>query len=328
MRATRAALLFMLGLLAAPLTVDAQQPARMPRIGILVPTAPPPARQPWLDAFREALRELGYVEGQTVLLEVRWAPGGIGGYTEPLSSLIRLPVDVIVVANTSAAIVAKRETTTIPIVAAGGGALVEGGAVGTLARPGGNVTGLTTQAPDLSAKRVELLKDVLPRLSRVAAIAGPATEVAWLFARQAETGARAVGVQFQLLQVTTPADLDGAFQAATRGRVGAVITLPHPFFVVHAARVAELALKHRLPLASGYREEVDAGALIWYGVSRTEMWRHAATYVDKILKGAKPADLPVEQPTTFELVINLKTAKALGLTIPQSVLARADEVIQ
>ncbi len=317
------------GLLAAPLVAEAQQTARVPRIGILIPTAPPPARQPWLDAFREALRGLGYVEGQTILLEVRWSPLEIGRYEEPLLSLIRLPVDVIVVPNTSTAIVAKRATIRIPIVAAGAGALVESGVVASLARPGGNVTGLTAQAVEFSAKRVELLKEVLPRLSRVAAIQGPATDVdASLFARQAETGSRAVGVQFQLLRVKRPADLDGAFQAATRRQVGAVITLAHPFFVVNAARVAELALKHRLPLESSYREEVDAGALIWYGVNRSEIWRRAATYVDKILKGAKPADLPVEQATKFELVINLKTAKALGLTIPQSLLLRADEVIQ
>jgi putative ABC transport system substrate-binding protein len=330
MRRIGLAFMLTLALLAGPLAVGAQQAARVPRIGILVPTAPPPARQPWLDAFRQALRELGYVEGQTVLLEVRWSPVEIGRLTEPLSSLIRLPVDVIVVPTTSAAIVAKRATATIPIVAAAAGSLVESGVVESLARPGGNVTGLTTQVVDLSAKRVELLKEVLPRLSRVAALQGPATDnqAAWMFAREAETGARAVGVQFQLLQVKTPADLDGAFQAATRGRAGAVMTLPHPFFAVHAARLAELALKHRLPLASSYREEFDAGALIWYGVSRTDMWRRAAKYVDKILKGAKPADLPIEQPTKFELVINLKTTKALGLKIPPSVLARADEVIE
>jgi len=297
--------LLSLALLTAPLAVDAQQAARVPRIGILVPTAPPPARQPSLDAFRAALRELGYVEGQTILLEVRWSAGETER-TDLLSSLIRLPVDVIVVPTTGAAIAAKRATTTIPIVAAAAGALVETGVVASLARPGGNVTGLTTQAADLSAKRFELLKEVLPRLSRVAAIASPygPTPLAGLFARHAETGARAVGVQFQLLQVKTPADLDGAFQAATRSRVGAVTTLPNPFFVVHAARIAELALKHRLPLASGTRAEVDAGALIWYGVRLADMWRLAATYVDKILKGAKPGDLPIEQPTKFEFVIN------------------------
>src|SRR5713226_48359 len=316
------------GLLAAPLAADAQQAARVPRIGVVIPQAPPPARQPWLDGFREGLRELGYVEGRTILLEVRWT-GDAYDSTDVISSVIRLPVDVIVVQTTGAAMTAKQVTTTIPIVTAAAGALVETGVVASLARPGGNVTGMTTQAADVSTKRFEVLKDMLPRLSRVAAIRPPGgTLQTALFTRYAENGARAVGVQFQILPIQTPADLGGAFQAAARSRVGAVITMPNPFFAVHAARVAELALKHRLPLAGYYRDEVEAGALMWYGVNRADMWRSAATYVDKILKGAKPADLPIEQPTKFELVINLKTAKALGLTIPPSVLLRADQVIE
>jgi putative ABC transport system substrate-binding protein len=317
-----------LGLLAASLGADAQQAARVPRIGVVIPQAPPPARQPWLDGFREGLRELGYVEGRTILLEVRWT-GDAYDSTDVISSVIRLPVDVIVVQTTGAAMTAKQVTTTIPIVTAAAGALVETGVVASLARPGGNVTGMTTQAADVSTKRFEVLKDMLPRLSRVAAIRPPGgTLQTALFTRYAENGARAVGVQFQILPIQTPADLGGAFQAAARSRVGAVITMPNPFFAVHAARVAELALKHRLPLAGYYRDEVEAGALMWYGVNRADMWRSAATYVDKILKGAKPADLPVELPTKFELVINLKTAKALGLTIPPSLLQRADQVIE
>jgi len=320
----------LLTFLAAPLSVEAQQSAKVPRVGVLIPTAPPPAPQPWLDALREGLRQLGYVEGPTVRFEVRWAPAEAGRYTEPISSLVRLPVDVIVVPTTSAVIAARRVTTTVPIVAASSGALLESGVVASLAQPGGNVTGLTSQNVEFSAKRMELLKEVLPRLSRVAALQGPETDnpSASLFVKQAEAGARAVGVQFQYLQIKTPAELDRAFQAAARNRAGAVITLPHPFFAVHASRVAELALKHRLPLESSYRDEVDAGALIFYGVSHADMWRRAATFVDKILKGAKPANLPIEQATKFELVINLKTAKALGLTIPPPVLSRADEVIQ
>ena len=318
-----------LTLVAAPLAADAQEAVKVPRIGILMPTSPPPARQPWLDGFREGLRELGYVEGQTIRLEVRWTADAAAA-PDVFSGLIRLPVDVIVVQTTGGAMAAKRATTTIPIVAAAAGALVEMGVVASLARPGGNVTGLTTQGTLLSAKRVELLKEMLPRLSRLAAIASPTadTRLAELFESQVETAARAVGVQLQFLRVNAPADLDGAFQAATRSRVGAVMTVTNPFFVVHAARVAELALKHRLPLAAYYREEVEAGALMCYGVNRTDMWRRAATYVDKILKGAKPGDLPVEQPTKFELVINMKTAKTLGLTIPPPVLARVDELIQ
>jgi putative ABC transport system substrate-binding protein len=317
-----------LGLLAASLGADAQQAARVPRIGVVIPQAPPPARQPWLDGFREGLRDLGYVEGRTILLEVRWT-GDAYDSTDVISSVIRLPVDVIVVQTTGAAMTAKQVTTTIPIVTAAAGALVETGVVASLARPGGNVTGMTTQAADVSTKRFEVLKDMLPRLSRVAAIRPPGgTLQTALFTRYAENGARAVGVQFQILPIQTPADLGGAFQAAARSRVGAVITMPNPFFAVHAARVAELALKHRLPLAGYYRDEVEAGALMWYGVNRADMWRSAATYVDKILKGAKPADLPIERPTKFELVINLKTAKALGLTIPPAVLQRADQVIE
>ena len=317
-----------LGLLAASLGADAQQAARVPRIGVVIPQAPPPARQPWLDGFREGLRELGYVEGRTILLEVRWT-GDAYDSTDVISSVIRLPVDVIVVQTTGAAMTAKQVTTTIPIVTAAAGGLLETGVVASLARPGGNVTGMTTQAADVSTKRFEVLKDMLPRLSRVAAIRPPGgTLQTALFTRYAENGARAVGVQFQILPIQTPADLGGAFQAAARSRVGAVITMPNPFFAVHAARVAELALKHRLPLAGYYRDEVEAGALMWYGVNRADMWRSAATYVDKILKGAKPADLPIERPTKFELVINLKTAKALGLTIPPAVLQRADQVIE
>ena len=325
------------GALAAPIAVDAQQTPRPPRVGIVMPTPPPPARHPWLDGLREGLRQLGYVEGQTIRLEVRW-PAGVTtpGSEDLLLNLLALPVDVIVVPTSGLAIRAKRATTTIPIVAAAAGALVEVGVVASLARPGGNATGLTTQGAEISAKRVELLKEVLPTLSRVAAIASPYDIVAGefggvfenVFERQIETATRAVGFQLEVLRVKTPADLDAAFQTATQSRVGAVMTVTNPFFVLNAARVAELALKHRLPVAAYYREEVEAGALMSYGVDRADMWRRAATYVDRILKGAKPSDLPIEQPRKFELVINLKTAKALGLSIPPSLLLRADQVIE
>jgi putative ABC transport system substrate-binding protein len=319
-------------LLAAPVAAAAQQAARVPRIGVIIPQAPPPAAQPWLDAFREGLRQQGYVEGKTILLEVRWLAGRAsqGEQTDLVSRLIRLPVDVIVVNTTGAAYAAQQATTTIPIVTAAAGALIEAGVVASLARPGGNVTGLTTQGVDLSAKRLELLTEVLPRLADVAALESPYEDTAGrdLYRRYTEAGARAVGVQLQILEVKTPEELDGAFRAATRSRAGAVITLPNTFFVVHAARVAQLALEHRLPLAAYYREEVDAGALMWYGVNRPDMWRRAAIYVDKLLKGAKPGELPIERPTKFELVINLKTAKALGLVIPPSLMQRADQVIE
>jgi putative ABC transport system substrate-binding protein len=324
-------------LLVAPIRGAAQQAGKVARIGVVIPTAPPPAPQPWLDAFRQALRELGYVEGSTITLEVRWGSVERGGLDATLSSMIRLPVDVIVVPTTSAAVAAKRATQTIPVVAAGAGSLVESGVVASLARPGGNVTGLTTQNVDLTAKRVEVLKEAIPSLTRVVGIEGPITDNPigsstpggrGVWARQTEAGARAVGVQLQLIQIKTAAELDGAFRTAAQGRAGAVITLPHPFFVLHAAKLAAVAIKHRLPVASSYREEVEAGTLLYYGVSRTYMWRRAAGYVDKILKGAKPGDLPVEQPTKFELVINLRTAKALDLKIPPAVLDRADEQLQ
>jgi putative ABC transport system substrate-binding protein len=314
--------------LAASLGADAQQAARVPRIGVVIPQAPPPARQPWLDGFREGLRELGYVEGRTILLEVRWT-GDAYDSTDVISSVIRLPVDVIVVQTTGAAMTAKQVTTTIPIVTAAAGALVETGVVASLARPGGNVTGMTTQAADVSTKRFEVLKDMLPRLSRVAAIRPPGgTLQTALFTRYAENGARAVGVQFQILPIQTPADLGGAFQAAARSRVGAVITMPNPFFAVHAARVAELALKHRLPPR---RVLPRRGRGRSAHVVRSEPCRYVAKRGDVRRQDPERRETrrpPVEQPTKFELVINLKTAKALGLTIPPSLLQRADQVIE
>ena len=320
-----------LTILLVPLAADAQQPARVPRVGVLVALAPPPAPQQDLDAFRQGLRELGYVEGRTVLLELRWNEGRPERWPELVSELIRVPVDVIVVQTTGSALAARQATRTIPIVSASSGMLVEEGVVQSLARPGGNVTGLTGVTAEVSAKRVELLKEVVPKLARVAVLVrsyGLWPSLGERLVKETETGARALGIQLQLLRIEGPTDLDGAFQAATRGRAGAVILLPHPFFRVHAARVAELALRHRLPTMAEYADQVEAGGLMSYGASGTDLWRRAATYVDKILKGAKPADLPIEQPTKFELVINLKTAKALGLTIPQSVLMRANEVIQ
>jgi len=202
--------------------------------------------------------------------------------------------------------------------------------VASLAHPGGNVTGLTTMQADLHAKRLDLLKEAVPKLSRVSGLASPygRASLGEIFVRQTETAARALGIQFQLLQVQSPADLEEAFQAAVRGRSGAVIIISNPFFSVHAGRVAELALRHHLPMMANDPGVVEAGGLMQYWVDYRDMWRRAASYVDRILKGAKPADLPVEQPTKFELVINLKTAKALGLTIPPSVLLRADQLIE
>ena len=314
-------------LLVAPLAAEAQPKGRLPRIGVLGVSG----QDAQVIAFRQGLEKLGYVEGKTIVLELRWLEvgGGIDRHPALLSELIRLPVDVVVVGTTGAAIIAKRLTTTVPIVTSTAGALVEAGVVVSLARPGGNITGLTNMAADLSAKRLDLLKEAVPRLSRVAALMAPYTPpLGEIFVRQTEDAARVVRVELQLLRVQDQADLDGAFQAAVHGRAGAMTILPNPFFQTYAGLVGGLALKHRLPMISGEPGVVEAGGLIQYAVDTRDMWRRAAGYVDKILKGAKPADLPVEQPTKFELVINLKTAKALGLTIPPSLLQRADEVIQ
>ena len=260
----------------------------------------------------------------------------VGGRTdrwpELVSELIRVPVDVIVVPTTGAALAARQATRTIPIVAAWGGLLIEAGVVEGLARPGGNVTGLTGLGTELAAKNLELLKEAVPKLARVGVLASPSNppSLTERLARETETGARALGIQTQLLWIKGPADLDGAFQAATRGRAGAVNILAHPLFRVHAARVAQLALRYRLPTMSGDQGFgfVEAGGLMSYGPKVTDLWRRAAAYVDKILKGAKPADLPIEQPTTFDLAINLKTARALGLTIPNSLRLRATKLIE
>ncbi len=314
------------GLLAGPLAAAAQQPAHIPRIGVLQGAQNPRN----LKAFHEGLEALGHVDGKTLVIDWRAAEGRTDRQAALVSELIRLPVDVMVVGTTGAALAAKQLTTTIPIVSAAAGGLVEAGAVASLAHPGGNVTGLTTMQADLSAKRLELLRDVVPRLSRVSALATPNSRASLgeILVRPTETAARALGIQFQLLQVQGPADLEEAFQAAVRGRSGAVILLASPFFSVHAGRVAELALRHHLPTMANDPGVVEAGGLMQYSVDYRDMWRRAASYVDKILKGAKPADLPIEQPTKFELIINLKAAKALGLTIPPSLLQRADQVIE
>ena len=301
-------------------------------MGVLSSLAVPPAPNPEVEAFRQGLRELGYVEGQTVLLELRWSEGRPDRWPELVSELVRVPVDVVVVPTTGAAVTAKQATRTIPIVAAWGGFLVEAGVVQSLARPGGNVTGLAGFAPELTAKSLQLLKEAVPKLARAAVLASPTNppSLGERLVKETETGARALGIKLQLLRIEGPTDLDGAFQAATRSGAGAVIILANPFFRVHAARVAELALRHRLPtmnadLSFGF---VEAGGLMSYGPSLTALWRRAATYVDKILKGAKPADLPIEQPTTFDLAINLKTARALGVTIPNSLRLRASKLIE
>ena len=311
------------GLFAVPLVADAQPAGKVPRIGILRPGSPP---DPLLDAFRQGLRELGYDEGRNVSIEYRWAEGRDERLPDLAADLVRLPVDVIV-AGVGAVEAAKHATSTIPIVMPVSSDPVRAGLVASLARPGGNVTGLTSLSGELPGKWMELLKETLPRVSRVAVLWDPAGDP-----RQVDTSdaaARSLGVRLHVLKVGRVGGFDPAFAEARKNDAGALIVLGSPFFYVHRARLVELAAKHRLPAIYAQREfVVGSGGLMSYGTDYHHQFRRAATYVDKILKGAKPADLPIEQPTKFEFVINLKTAKALGLTIPPAVLARADEVIE
>jgi ABC-type uncharacterized transport system substrate-binding protein len=314
---------FVLAVLVAPLGVDAQPPAKAPRIGILRPGSP---ADPFVEAFRQGLRELGYAEGQNIRIEYRWAEGRDERLSGLAAELVRLKVDVIV-AGGSGALPAKNATTAIPIVMPVIADPVRLGLVASLARPGGNVTGLTTQSDELPGKWMQLLKETVPRISRVALLWHPESSAESV--RASETAARSLRIRLQTLKVGRPDDFAAAFAEAQKNHTEAIIVLGGAFFYTHRARLVELAAKHRLPTMYGQKAfVVDAGGLMSYGANFHDLFRRAAGYVDKILKGAKPADLPVEQPTKFELAINLKTAKALGLTIPPSVLFRADEVIQ
>jgi ABC-type uncharacterized transport system substrate-binding protein len=301
------------GLLAAPLSAEAQA-GKVYRIGLLSTFE---NSRTW-EAFLQELRELGWAEGKNVVTERRFSEG----------KQVRLNVDVIVTSGTPATLAAKNATTTIPIVMAAVGDPVGAGLVGSLARPGGNITGLSLLNPATSGKRVELLREILPGATRLGVLGNPTNPWTALMVREIEVKARTLGIQLQRLEVERPTDFEAAFGAATRGRATALLVLEDPFMNPYIPTIVGLAAKSRLPAAYGFREFVDAGGLMSYGANAPDLWRCAATYVDRILKGTKPTDLPVEQPTKFELVINLKTAKALGLTIPPSLLQRADEVIQ
>jgi len=310
-------------LFALSLAVHAQPVGKHPRIGILRPGTPP---DPLLDAFRQGLRDLGYAEGHNISIEYRWAEGKEERFPSLAADLVRLKVDVIV-AGVGAAEAAKRATTTIPIVMPVYNDPVRAGLVTSLARPGGNITGLTSLSNELPGKWVELIKEALPRVSRLAVLLDPAGDASP--PQSSEAAARALGIRLLVLKVGHADGLEPALAEARKKNADALIALGSPFVYAHRTRIVELAAKHRLPTVYAQREYVvGAGGLMSYGADFHHQFRRAATYVDKILKGAKPADLPVEQPTKFELVINLKTAKALGLTIPPSVLARADEVIE
>jgi putative ABC transport system substrate-binding protein len=279
-------------------------------------------------AFREGLRELGYVEGRNIQVESRWAEGNYDRLPGLAADLVRLKVDVIVTYGTPAAQAAKGATGTIPIVMAAIIDPVASGLVTSLARPGGNITGQSMMSPDLAEKQLQILKELVPKTSRVAVLHNPANPGNAPQVRHAQDAARALGVRLQILGARGPSEIDGAFAAMAAEQAGAVIVLVDAILQSNRARIADLAARHRLPAVYGLHEYAEVGGLLAYGPNRLDMFRRAATYVDRILKGAKPGDLPVEQPSTFTLVINLKTAKALGLTIPPSLLLRADQVIE
>jgi len=307
--------------------VEAQQAPKVPGIGYLTLGSSSPTSSN-LDAFRQGLRNLGYVEGQNIHVEYRYAGGKVERLAELATELVSLKVDVIVAGNTQAIDAARRATKTIPIVFPVTFDPVASGFVASLARPGGNLTGLTTLNQEVAGKRVELLKEVIPRISRIAVLWNPTNSGSVFALKETETAANHLGIRLQILEVRSADELEGAFRAAIKEQAGALIVMPDNLFNNLPGRIADFATKNRLPTMSGDSESVNAGGLMYYGANLSDLFRRAATYVDKILKGAKPADLPVEQPMKFELVINLKTAKQIGLTIPPNVLARADRVIR
>jgi putative ABC transport system substrate-binding protein len=316
-------------LLAAPLAGEGQQAASLPRIGFLAPASlSDPRVPPYIRAFQEGLRELGYVEGRNIAIEFRWAEGQYERLPGLAAELVRLNVTIIVAAGPNAIQAAKQATATIPIVMAAVGDPVAAGFVASLARPGGNITGVSNMLPDLVGKQLELLKEVLPTVSRVALLGNPANPANALLERQAQDAARTLGVRLQPLWARDLSEIDSAFTATKMERADALIVLTDTMLINHRTRVIDHAGQRRLPAVFGVSQFVEAGGLLAYGPSFAAGYRRAAPYVDRILKGAKPADLPIEQPRKFELVINLKTAKALGLTIPPSLLQRADQVIE
>jgi putative ABC transport system substrate-binding protein len=313
-------------LLLAPLGVEAQQTAKVPRIGFLgLASASSFGKQ--VEALRAGLRDLGYLEGKNVVIDYRWAEGKYDRLSDLAGELVRLRVEVIVTHGTPGALAAKRATTTIPIVVVTSADAVASGLVESLARPGGNITGSTYFIPELSAKRLEIFKEAFPHTSRMAVLVNPDNPAMVPIIQAMELTARSLKMGLQQFPVRGPNEFDGAFSAMTKSRVDAVAIIEEPMFQANAGVLAGLAMQKRLPSA-GFKEFAEAGGLLGYGVDIVGLFRRAAYFVDRILKGAKPADLPIEQPTKFELVINLKTAKALGLTIPPSVLGRADKVIQ
>jgi putative ABC transport system substrate-binding protein len=314
-------------ILALGLSAEAQQPEKIARVGFLGVSASRSADR--TNSFRQGLRELGYAEGKNLAIEYRWADGIVERLPARAAELVALNLDVIVVSGGSAAIAAAQNATRkIPIIFSGSSDPVASGFVASLARPGGNLTGVTIGGPELYGKRLELIKESVPTASRVGFLFNPSIPAAKLLLRETVASATAIGAQIDLLEVRTTDDFDGAFAAASRAKSGALSAAQSPPITDHRKRILDLAAKSRLPAIYADREWPDSGGLMSYGPNYVEQFRRAAWYVDKILKGTKPADLPVEQPMKFELVINLKAAKQIGLTIPPNVLVRADKVIK
>ncbi len=315
------------GLLSAPLAAGAQPAGKLHRIGFLG-NSTAALEVNLVGPFRDGLRELGYVEGRDVAIEYRWAEGRYERFPALVAELIAAKVDVLVTAGTPAALAVKRATTSIPLVMVAVGDPIGTGLVKSLARPGGNLTGLVSIAPDLEGKRLELLTEIVPKLSAVAFLSNPANPFHATSEKQARAAARALHLKVEFFPVRAESEFDRAFLAMGGQRPGALVMLADRLFLHHRARIVEFAAQHRLPTMYAYTELVEAGGLMSFGPSYPGMHRRAAYFVDRILKGGKPADLPMEQPSKFELLINLKTARALGLVIPQPVLLRADDLIQ
>jgi len=324
----RRAFISLLGGAAAawPLAARAQQPGKLPTIGFLGQSTRSAATE-WTAAFVQRLRELGRIEGRTITIEYRWGEGREERFVEIAAEFVRLKVDIIVTAGTLAVVAAKQATTVIPIVFAGAGDPIETGLVASLARPGGNVTGLSSQTTDLAAKRLEILREVVPGLHRLAILSNVGNRLAVLEMREVQAAAGTLHLEVVTLEIQRGEDIAPAFEAL-KGRADALYVCLDALLLTNRIRINTLALTARLPMMTATRDSVEVGGLISYGPNFPELWRRAGDYVEKILRGAKPADIPVEQPTKFDLAINVTTARALGLTVPPTLLARADEVIE
>jgi putative ABC transport system substrate-binding protein len=312
-------------LVLAPFSTLAQAPGKAPRVGVISGSSPTPGHM--VEGFRKGLRELGYIEGQSIIVDYRWAEGNFERFPDLVADLIRLKVDVIVAAVTGAAVAAKQLTSTIPIVTVTAGDPVGSGLVQSLARPGSNVTGLTSLA-ELSVKQLELLKEAVPQATRIAILYNPAHQPHTIMLKETNVAARLLGLERHLVTARGPDEFDRAFAAVTKSGAGALLVPADPMMFIHRTRLAELAAKHRIPAMYGIREHAEAGGLMAYAANFTDLYRRAAVFVDRILKGASPAHLPIEQPTKFELVVNRQAARALGLSLPASLLLRADQVLE